>query len=1016
MILLGFNGGGEGCLEEEREALVKLKEAFNHPHGSSLPSWNNVTNHSDCCTWERVHCDNSTHRVIELDLSGTRAEELGHIKWSLNVSYFLPFHQLQILDLSGNYLSGLFGDIRLDNLEDLSFSVNELKEAPSFDLSHSRNLKMLDLSSNSLEGTLPESITSLTSLADLFLEDNNLNGSLPQRGGLCDMKNLAALDLNSNKFEGQLPACIGNLTSLHILALRNNGFEGTFPSSLFQALRSLVLFSLSDDNFNGSFSLSLLANHSNLQIFRMECYNANLKLETENPPFIPSFQLRVLRIHNCTLVANNNKMPTFLLHQYDLLSLQLSHLSMTGIFPSWLLTNNTELNYFSLANNLFTGPFELNSTSKLLQMQFFNVSSNPIEDEVPSHIGSFFPNLISLDMSSCSLRGSFPASIGEMTQLNDLDLSHNNLSGYLPQEFGRASTELRFVPTGIINSTELRMLDLSANQLSGEIPSWIGNFQHMSYLILSKNSFTGSLPKSFCNLTRLTYLELSKNKFNGSLPSCLNMPLLKYLHLQSNQFTGPIPSTLANSSLLTLDFTNNNFSGQVPRLFSLLLNLRVLILKENKFNGSIPIDLCELKKINILDLSQNKLSGRIPYCLNNVAFGKKNAPRETNIGNFNVSWTTRGLRYTLNAPPYKVSLSESKEIITLSRDQEVDFTTKSRHESYKGNILNFMSGLDLSGNQLTGEIPSQIGYLSTIHTLNLSKNDLKGPIPVSFSNLKQIESLDLSHNKSTGHIPAQLTQLYFLSIFSVAHNNLSGRIPDMKNQFSTFEPNSYEGNPFLCGPPLQKNCSSIDKLLRGNKQPHHSEDEDFQNIFLWTFAGAFGISFETRCFSTKMKKVFDYIKKQKSLRDRVNRIGFGKRRGEEVVQNHNSEEEEEEELGHEDKEEEGELIGDEKEDEGGFGEDQKKDEEGQAEGDENEEEGKSREDKKEEEDGQVEGDENEEEGESGVQEKEAEKKIRKQDSKGKMTLRRSQRQIISTIHSPFLNDRGKAKRGCEERG
>ncbi|XP_054816959.1 receptor like protein 21-like [Prosopis cineraria] len=692
------------------------------------------------------------------------------------------------------------------------------------------------------------------------------------------MKNLVALDLNSNKFEGQLPACIGNLTSLHILHLHNNGFEGTFPSSLFQALRSLVAVSLSDDNFNGSFSLSLLANHSNLQIFFMDCYNANLKLETENPPFIPSFQLRLLGIHNCTLVANSNKMPTFLLHQYDLLGLQLSHLSITGIFPSWLFTNNTELNYFSLANNWFTGPLELNSTSKLLQMQFFNVSSNPIKDEVPSHIGSFFPNLISLDMSSCSLRGSLPASIGEMTQLNDLDLSHNKLSGYLPQEFGLGSTQLRFlklssnnlsgpclpvgstfkyllfvglnnnnfkgnIPTGIINSTELRMLDLSANQLSGEIPSWIGNFQHMSYLILSKNSFTGSLPKSFCNLTRLTYPELSKNKFNGSLPSCLNMRLLKYLHLQSNQFTGPIPSTLANSPLLTLDFMNNNFSGQVPRLFSLLLNLRVLILKENKFSGSIPIDLCELKKINILDLSQNKLSGRIPYCLNDVAFGKTNAPRETNIGNFIVSWMTRASSYILNHSTYKVSLSESKDIFTLSRDQEVDFTTKSRHESYKGNILNFMSGLDLSGNQLTGEIPLQIGYLSTIHTLNLSKNDLEGPIPVSFSNLKQIESLDLSHNKLTGRIPAQLTQLYFLSIFSVAHNNLSGRIPDMKNQFSTFEPNSYEGNPFLCGPPLQKNCSSIDKLSRGNKQPHHSEDEDFLNIFLWTFAGAFGVFF-----------------------------------------------------------------------------------------------------------------------------------------------------------------------------
>ena len=98
----------------------------------------------------------------------------------------------------------------------------------------------------------------------------------------------------------------------------------------------------------------------------------------------------------------------------------------------------------------------LNSTSKLLQIESFDISSNPIRDEMPSHIGFIFPNLISLDMSSSSLRGCFPASIGEMRQLNDLDLSNNNLSSHLPQEFGQGINELRF-------------LKLSNNNLSGPV-------------------------------------------------------------------------------------------------------------------------------------------------------------------------------------------------------------------------------------------------------------------------------------------------------------------------------------------------------------------------------------------------------------------------------------------------------------------------------------------------------------------------------------------------------------------
>ncbi|KAI9112740.1 hypothetical protein K1719_016243 [Acacia pycnantha] len=110
-ILLGFHGESEGCLKEERQALLKLKEAFNYPNtGSYLPSWSNLTL-SDCCTWEAVECDNSTKRVIRLYLDHTRAYELQRdVKWSLNASSFLPFQQLQGLDLSGNYLSANKGD------------------------------------------------------------------------------------------------------------------------------------------------------------------------------------------------------------------------------------------------------------------------------------------------------------------------------------------------------------------------------------------------------------------------------------------------------------------------------------------------------------------------------------------------------------------------------------------------------------------------------------------------------------------------------------------------------------------------------------------------------------------------------------------------------------------------------------------------------------------------------------------------------------------------------------------
>jgi hypothetical protein len=126
--------------------------------------------------------------------------------------------------------------------------------------------------------------------------------------------------------------------------------------------------------------------------------------------------------------------------------------------------------------------------------------------------------------------------------------------------------------------------------------------------------------------------------------------------------------------------------------------------------------------------------------------------------------------------------------------------------------------------------------------LNLSHNSLTGPIPPTFSNLKEIESLDLSYNNLNGEIPRQLVDLNFLSAFSVAHNNLSGKTPEMVAQFSTFNKFSYEGNPFLCGPPLTRNCTgAIPPPPVPRSQTHKKEENGFidMEVFYVTFSAAY---------------------------------------------------------------------------------------------------------------------------------------------------------------------------------
>jgi len=305
------------------------------------------------------------------------------------------------------------------------------------------------------------------------------------------------------------------------------------------------------------------------------------------------------------------------------------------------------------------------------------------------------------------------------------------------------------------------------------------------------------------------------------MPSCFSPPHLIYVHLSKNRLSGPLTYGFYNNSdLVTMDLRDNSFTGSIPNWIGNLSSSSVLLLKANHFDGELLVQLCLLEQLTILDVSQNQLSGPLPSCLGNLTFKESSQKALVDLGYFPLQWSIEKAYYL----PLVDSMYNLEKHFWLNFTEVIEFTTKNIYYGYKGKILNYMSGIDLSNNNVLGAIPPEFGNLSEILSLNLSHNNLTGSIPATFSNLKHIESLDLSYNNLNGAIPPQLAEITTLEVFSVAYNNLSGRTPERKYQFGTFDESCYEGNPFLCGPPLRNNCS--EEAVSSQPVPNDEQRDD----------------------------------------------------------------------------------------------------------------------------------------------------------------------------------------------
>ncbi|XP_027358707.1 LRR receptor-like serine/threonine-protein kinase GSO2 [Abrus precatorius] len=497
-----------------------------------------------------------------------------------------------------------------------------------------------------------------------------------------------------------------------------------------------------------------------------------------------------------------------------------------------------QLQYLNLSSNNFQDIHIPEFFSSLHNLRSLDLSYAGFGGKIPSKFGSL-PHLKYLNLAHNSLEGSIPCQLGNLSMLQHLDLSGNSLEGNIPSQLGNlfnlqklylgeydsalkmddgnhgggqwlsnltSLTQLYLISISNLNGShhwlqmigklpKLKELSLSDCSLSDHFilsmkPSKFNVSNSLSVLDLSENTFTSSIIFQWVSNMSSNLIELDlANNLVEALPSnhfatkTVKLPKLRELRLSgcllSDNFLHSMTPSNFNfsSSLSILDLSENTFTSSMifQWVSNMSSNLIELDLGGNLLEGSQSHSGIRMKSLERLDLSGNGLKGGFLKSIMNIC-----TLRSLNMQRNNLIEDLPSILHNLSGGCLRYSLQD----LDLSNNQIIgSLTDLSGFSSLKT--------LDLSRNNLNGEIPYGTKLPPQLESLSIQSNSLEGGIPKSFGNACVLSSLDLSSNNLNTELPKIIHRLsgcarYSLQILNLGENKINGTLPDL-SMFSTLK-------------------------------------------------------------------------------------------------------------------------------------------------------------------------------------------------------------------------------------
>jgi len=557
----------------------------------------------------------------------------------------------------------------------------------------------------------------------------SLFGNISSFNFISELTELRVLSLPFNALEGEIPEAIWGMEKLEVLDLEGNLITGYLPFRI-NGLRKLRVLNL---GFN--------------------------RIVGEIPSSISSLEsLEVLNLSGNEL---NGSVPGFV---GRLRGVYLSFNQFSGVVPREIGENCWKLEHLDLSgNSLVQGiPVSLGNCERLRTLLLY---SNLLEEGIPGELGKL-KSLEVLDVSRNTLSGSVPGELGNCSELSVLVLSNLfDPRGDVAGDFGKLGSvndELNYfegsMPVEVLSLPKLRILWAPMVNLEGSFQGNWGGCQSLEMVNLAQNFFSGEFPNRLGVCKRLHFLDLSGNNLTGVLSKELRVPCMSTFDVSGNMLSGSIPD-FSNIVCPPEPSWNVNLfeDGNVSPPYAFFFLSKVWENSLFTAMGGVGISVAH-------NFARNNFNGILSLPMARDRLGKQSSYTFL-VGENNL---------TEPFPTYLFEKCHGLDALLLN----VSYNRISGHiPSSLSGMCRSLKFLDVSGNQLAGPIPVDLGNMVSLASLNLSKNQLEGQIPTSLGQIKNLKFLSLAGNKLNGSIPTSLGQLYSLEILDLSSNYLTGEIP-----------------------------------------------------------------------------------------------------------------------------------------------------------------------------------------------------------------------------------------------